>query len=422
MANVKSVELPEGFVLDGDISLPEGFELDEPRFGRLDPARIGFETAVKSALIPGFAGSASQRIIEKPEESLRATLAIKAPVASAIGFGARKLAETEKGKEIISRVQERQRAMTPTTFPGRLQQFAAERMPVGHFQEFGAGVTEATVFGISQAALRNTALGGNMIDIGKRLGKIKFFKNPDYVLSRSKEIGNISDDLEKQAGRAIGDLWDSPAGDKAVNIARTSKALEALPTRVIRKLKTVANQRIFKVRFLPDGTLDPKARNIWRLRRFLDDFLTRKDYIDAGKIEKQVIRTARNELATILREVDPRVAPIMDKYSNIEKIKAEVDPIVKNPRGNPIANKLQNLFTSKGEPGIREFFKRLAELSPRVTDIIRDIEGFNIAQGIKRGFLGTLGTVGRFAAARKFLVDPILGDRGGEFGGFEGVQ
>lgn len=334
---------------------------------------------VAGAVIPG-----GRMTVEKPEMAIRTALGILRPIPSLMGFGAKILARTPRGKELIEKTRERMTEITPVTIPGRIQKSFAEQTTPEEFQEFAETVAEAGAFlGVEVLGAKVPIIRKNIVDLGKSLSRFSLFKNPDFVLQQSDRINQLVDDAETQAGRVVKDLWAGKIGDKNVDKAKAGNTLKRLPKNVLRAMRDPEKTSLFNIRFERDGSLSRDARNIWNVRRFLDNFLTSKDFIDATKIEKQAILTARRGLAAILRDVDKMVAPIMERFSKITKAADRIRGVT-TMKGEAVANKLQNLYTSKGEPGVRKFFTQMQEFVPEIENLTNEVIKFNRGQVLKR--------------------------------------
>jgi len=193
------------------------------------------------------------------------------------------------------------------------------------------------------------------------------------------DIKKIGDDLSS----TITETMASKTGDKAVDVAKASKALKDLPENVINKITKESN--IFKVEFLPDGTLKPSLRNMWRLRQALDDFLTRREFLEGGKKLKVAIRTSRNLLAKLMRDSDAKISPIMKAFSEFTKKSEPVLDILTGKGGKAIANKLITAVGGKGEPAQKLAIKALQRQIPTLRKAAQTAKATRTGEIIRKG-------------------------------------
>ncbi len=106
----------------------------------------GGARALGEAALPGIFGAPATRLVEHPEETARAVIARQEPVGTILGFGARKLAQTGRGRELIGKARERLAEAIPTTAVGRLQTEFAKRISPERFQQIGEALAETGGF------------------------------------------------------------------------------------------------------------------------------------------------------------------------------------------------------------------------------------------------------------------------------------
>ena len=324
-----------------------------------------------------------------------------APIPSLGGLALKGLARTGLGRRAIRGTQEKLAETTPTTLPGFLQRGVARAATPQQFQQFGETLAETGGFLGTRQLVKGTALGQDIFSLGKKLFNVKLFQSDEALANVGKQGKNIIKNIEAELGSDIGKTFKSPIGDKPVNINKVNQAFNKIPERVINKLKNAG--KVFGIEFVKTGTgaktLKPTARNMWKVRKFFDDFLTTKDFIDTGKIEKQTIKNGRNILAEVLREADPKIAPVMKAFSEFESKATTLKPLFTKTQTDPtpVFNKLRTLFSSKGEPGVRVVFNQVKELN-EIKDFIK---AFNRGQLLKKVGLGLTGAIAFGAARRK---------------------
>lgn len=375
------------------------------------PALTGAREALRGAATAVVPGGITT--IEQPELAARTALSIVRPIPTAVGLGAKALARTGKGRELIGRTREKLAETTPVTIPGIIQKGFAKATPKEEFQEFGETIAEAGGFlGAEGLGAKLPVIRQNIGQLSKTLTRFSLFKDPEFVLRQSEGITKAAKSLENEAGKAVRELMAGEIGNKPVDIQKASEAIKTLPKNVVGALGDPERTALFKIEFERDGSLKATARNMWNVRRFLDNFLTSKDFFDAGKVEKQVILNARRSLAALLRGVDKSVAPIMDKFSKITKAADRIRSVT-TTKGEIVANKLQNLFTSKGEPGIRKFFTQLQESAPEIQTMVNDVIKFNRGQLLKKFGIGAAVATGAGVLFRRPITRAVEGLGGG---------
>jgi len=323
--------------------------------------RPGLEAATKGAkaatgaFVPG-----GQLTVEKPQIAAR-TAALAAPAT-----------RIPEAAGILTRL-------------GAQQIVPPEVTPVpGIVAEAVGGITTAGIRGLFRTA---------------RLG------NKQQVLKGVQNALDEAKTARTTLSKNITDVMEGPIGSKAVNIEKTSEALGTLPPNVKTKILKEAN--VFKIDVLPDGSINPEVRNVWRVRQALDDFLTSKDFIEASKAAKKVILSARRGVAKTLAEVDPQIKTVMKNFSDFMDSFEPVKRILADNKGNAIANKIISAVKKGGEPAQRTALETFAKNFEQTQKALSGAKGFlrgtavkSVAKkGLVRGGLAAAGVLG----AKKLL-------------------
>ncbi len=366
------------------------------------PAQVGLTTA--QAALKGIAGAAvpgGATTIEQPELAGRTALGILAPLRSLGGLTLKGIAKTGLGRRAIGKTQERLAGITPTTVPGLLQKEVARRATPQQFQQLGETLAEVGGFLGTGRLVKGTPLDKDIFSLGKKLSNIKLFQSDEALTDVAKQGKQIIGRIEKDLSKEISNTFKSGIGNKKLStegIEQVNRAFEKLPKKVFSKLKT--DIKTFDIEF-EKGTLKNSARNIWRTRKFLDNFLKSKDFTDfgPGSIEQGRILSARRALAGVLRGIDPKIEQVMKAFSEFEIKAKTLRPLFTKTQADPtpVFNKLRALFSSKGEPGVRVVFDQIKELN-NIKDFVK---AFNKGQLLKKIGLGLAGTLATGAFLRR---------------------
>ncbi len=229
--------------------------------------------------------------------------------------------------------------------------------------------------------------------------------NKIKVLASVKNAVEEATISQKKLSSEITGVFESSIGSKSVNANRVSQALKDVPSNVQSKILKEAN--VFKIETLADGSIKPDARNVWRLRQALDDFLTSKDFIEASKASKQVILSARRNVAKILSEVDPKIKIVMKKFSDFMDSFEPVKRILTDNKGKAVANKIISAAGKSGEPAqkiaLEKFGKDFISTQKALDSAKGFLRGTALKNAIKRGAIVTgLGAIGG-GVARRFI-------------------
>jgi len=314
-----------GLVPEAISKVGAGLEAKAPSF--LKPILASAAKTTKAGIgsvIPG-----GQFTIEKPQIAARgAALALPATrIPEAVGLGARL---------------------------GVQQIVPPEETPIpGMVAEVAGGLTTAGIRGLFRTA---------------KLG------NKQQVLKGVKSALSEADEARKTLSKDITDVFDSPIGDKPIDIKKTSEALAGIPETIQKKILKDAN--IFNIEVLPDGSIKPTTKNIWRLRQALDDFLTSKDYIETTKAGKKVILSARRQVAQILAEVDPKIKTVMKNFSEFMESFDPVKRILTDAKGKAVANKIISASKKSGEPAQKIALEKFAKNFTKTQDALKGAKGF----------------------------------------------
>ena len=233
--------------------------------------------------------------------------------------------------------------------------------------------------------------------------------NKQQVLTKVRGALDEANNAQRTLGKNITAVFDSPLGDKPVDINKVSETLKNIPSNVQNKILKEAN--IFKIEILPDASIKPTARNIWRLRQALDDFLTSKDFIEATKASKQVILSARRGVAKILSEVDPKIKTVIKNFSDFMDSFQPVRKVLTDARGNAVANKIINASKKKtAEPAVRIALEKFGKEFTKTQEALKGATGFlkgTLLKGAlkKAGVVTGLGALGG-GVARRFIGTP----------------
>jgi len=258
----------------------------------------------------------------------------------------------------------------------------------------------------------NKAVTKTITKIGRSI-KDAFSTDRTKILRGVEDFVGGIDDVVDEAGKNVGQIFRGDIGKKSVDANRLATIIKALPKRIVDKIKT-EGVKLFKIKLDKAGNPIPDKFNLWKVRRFVDDFISPKTFKEgATKAEKLRLVKVRRLMKQMLKKGDDVIDDVMEQYG---KIVDDLDFVKSSltEKGRPVANKFIRLFKGKGgEPAKTEAVQRLAKFVPRAQKVINDAIKFNRATAIRRRTLGTLGTAAGFLAARKFLIKPITQATGG---------
>lgn len=231
-------------------------------------------------------------------------------------------------------------------------------------------------------------IGGLAAEITAGAGLVKMagnlIKGGVKTIDSVQKSMEMAEEVRNTAGKAISTLFDGQVGKKQVPVKLLSDIVDTLPEGVLEKI--LAKPKTFgvlvtKVKDVAGNvigqTVNSDAKNVWNLRKALDDLLTSKDFYDeATSIGKGIVKNAGNQLRGVLSAVDKQVAPVMEKYSKYAQSLEEVSGIMMK-KGRVVVNKAASILKRKGEPGDKIVLERFASLFPSGASMLRDIKVLN---------------------------------------------
>lgn len=254
------------------------------------------------------------------------------------------------------------------------------------------------------------SIGGLTLQAGATLGLYNSVKQAlqggSNTLQKVKNSWNLANKTLDEAGAQISNLFDDSftkgvklgIGSKPVNQGALSVILNKVPKAGMDAIKRRAKE--YGVVFdQTTGTIQNTAKNVWKFRMAIDDFISPKAFTErATKNTIKVYKQVRTGLKGVLENVDNQVGPLMQKYSDYADNLWNVKDKIVDSRGRVVVNRLVEILKRDGEPAYQELLKTYAKLFPKGNDMLsgaiqlgrrRGLTNLAI-QGAKAGVIGGL--------------------------------
>jgi len=258
-------------------------------------------------------------------------------------------------------------------------------------------------------------IGGLAAEIYTGAGLVKMVRTmrqggPQTINSIQKSL-DLANEVKDVAGKEISTLFNNSVGKIQVPTHIVENIANSLPEGVFERI--ISKPKVYGV--MVDEIKDaagkiiariPKsdAKNVWQLRKALDDLTTSKDF--AGKmtsIGKDKVMLASNQLRQVLSNVDTKVAPIMEKYSNYAQTLQDASDFLTDGKGRVVVNKAANILKGSGEAGYRILLEKYAQVFPKGADMLRDIKILNRNRAVTAATMLAVKTAVGASIASKFI-------------------
>ena len=281
---------------------------------------------------------------------------------------------------------------------------------------FGEPVSSFIGLGTSTAIvdpLVNKAITTTLSRAGKGIKDLITGERRNVLKASEDFVGGI-DDFIDEAGKNVGQIFKGSVGQKSVDTNKLNQAINNLPEKALSAMKSKDAQKAFGIKFGENGQIAPTKENIWRLRRFLDDYITPKEFAEgATSATKGMIKRSADKLRGILAEGEsPEFVNTMKSYSDFVN-DWEFTKSVLTEKGRPIANRIITLFKRGGEPSKQDALRRIANLIPRGKEIINRAIEFNKSQTALKVAGTSLLLGGGLLAGKRIIARPLEAITGG---------
>ena len=209
-----------------------------------------------------------------------------------------------------------------------------------------------------------------------------------YLLERAKEATTHLDDLKSGFGSLIGETLEMPSKlgiankEVVVNATKLSKQLGDL--KLPKSVTSRFTDPIYKIDFLPDGSINPAVGNLQKVRQSLADMMTDKAWEEAPNLIKDSIKNAYGIIGENMKQAVPELTGSLDAFHLfMEDIyKPVISKLVR--RGRVTEKPLRGAVQKGAEESTQEALEAFGNLSPRVSQILKDFGKFNQRQAFKK--------------------------------------
>jgi hypothetical protein len=143
------------------------------------------------------------------------------------------------------------------------------------------------------------------------------------------------------------------------------------PKKVVAKL---ANQD-FGVVFDKDGKVINTIGNLDKAKLAIGDLLTSKDYVEAGTVEKGLIKNFAGKVKDAMVKAandakKPDLAKALEDYHNFMDNYDLINSHLTDKFGNAMANKMKSTFRLRAEPVVKRAWSNIAKTNPEIRGIV----------------------------------------------------
>ena len=247
----------------------------------------------------------------------------------------------------------------------------------------------------------NLLTKGKLIDATQKVKQIIIEKRPqrmgiNYALDRSKKLGDGLDELYEGISKEYDNFYDkilpsgATKGQELVSKQAVQETLEQLPQNIINKISNYKNLDRYQ-----DESIAPTLNNLKNIKGILRKSVPTKIWSGRaiGNQDTAIIEQAYHGINDIMAQGNPDLTQLNQTYRNFMNMRKVIGRVIWDAEGNPMGNKLVDLYKKGGEPGIRIFFEQFAQQWQPAQQIIKDINKFNQRQTIQK-LLGWSGIVG----------------------------
>jgi len=255
---------------------------------------------------------------------------------------------------------------------------------------FGGGANEllsSTTGFFGSMAIGNLLTKGKIVSGANKIeqtlkNKMPQVMNKDYVLNRTKELVNGVDELEQGIFDNYDELYKA-IGDNPVSTSiNQADWWKNLPQKAISKIRTIL--KVPK----KDEVIPATVNSLKTIKQALRKSLSRKAWVMPDAEDAKIIEAYFNigeEISRNAGEHATNLANLNAKAKDFYLLRKELYNILLDSEGQPMANKLINVYKKTGERGKQVFFERLSQFYPKAKDLIDDIVKFNKRQVLKQG-------------------------------------
>lgn len=172
------------------------------------------------------------------------------------------------------------------------------------------------------------------------------------------------------------------------------------------KVVNIIKDPIYGVEFTPEGGVVGNIRNLDKMKVAINDNMTKKDFIEAGDMEKAQMKQFAGKLRQSMisaanKSGRPELAKSLKDYHEFMDNYSSVNRRLVNVEGEAEANKLKHIFKITSEPLVKKQFKELANnpvAGPELKAIMKSRKNRELLknlltagvtlEGIKKGVVG----------------------------------
>lgn len=222
--------------------------------------------------------------------------------------------------------------------------------------------------------------GANKMETALK-SKLPQVMGKDYVLNRTKDLVAGVDKLEEGIFDNYDDIYKAIGNNAVPQSISQADWWKNLPTKAISKIRTV-----LKVKSKED-IIPATVNSLKSVKQALRQSLSRKAWVmpdaDDAKIIEAYFKTGEM-ISQNAGEFTEDLAKLNAKAKDFYLLRKELYNILLDGEGQPMANKLINLYKQGGERGKQVMFEKFSQFYPKAKDLIDDIIKFNRRQGVKK--------------------------------------
>lgn len=237
--------------------------------------------------------------------------------------------------------------------------------------------------------LKNIGVGVGALG---KMKKLPIIFSKDYTLEQaqrtSKELGRMRTFFGKAKESAI---------NKVPNIVVNTNEvpLNNLPKVVMNAL----DDPLYNIERTSNGVIRPTIANLDRVKGALGDFMTTKLWNEASNKSQQVIKkvygSLNDAMKTAAKDAGFPIDKALDDYHNFMTKYSRIIRTVEDVGGEVVEQPLRRTFRPLAERGKVKAFQGLAEQSPEIAQVIKNMQKYTGRQ-MTKGALGGLGGLGLF--------------------------
>lgn len=267
----------------------------------------------------------------------------------------------------------------------------------------GAGLPEgaAATAGLATDLALSPGGANVMAKVPKGLSAIKGILKWDSALKQAQNSKLALDGLRTTLGQAkqiaLQEVKDIPAEIDWSEVPK--KALAAI------------NNPIYKVEMDESGKIINTIGNLDKVKTALQDIVTTKDFVEAGKMETRAIMQfagkVRNAMVKAADDAGkPELGKALEKYHEFMKNYRLINRTLVDNTNTAMANRLKNAFKLKAEPAVKEAWKEVSKVSPEIKATMKSISRGELLKGLlSTKNIVKAGLVGGGAIGVKKLLD-----------------